>query len=313
MMRIMRSKCLRYIEKTPPGGPVADIDDEGIDIIDNDREFLPDKYAENAELSKSLFETIVDLPPKRREAIIMYYYNDMNYKEIAKVTGTSINTVSTNISRARGVIKKTMQQKAGTDGMAAISMSSALVISRSLQDQAILRIPDTALSAFHAEWTASVPARSLKSALLGKKAAIAALCSAAVIGCVIGVPYLIESAQVPAADPAPASAQETPAQIDVDPKARIDFPGADLEGGHTNPAKAVLSLTGLGAVETAPEWTITDEATGEKIASGLGYEVTDALARMKSERHEGRYLLRFDVTDEDGVALYAQRVFELGA
>jgi RNA polymerase sigma-70 factor (ECF subfamily) len=105
MIRILRNNCAKCLKNRSRFREAADIDDERTDIEDNDGEFSPEKYAEDKELGRSLYDAIQTLPQKRRNAIIMYYYDHLSYKEIASITGTSAKTVSTNILRARNTIR----------------------------------------------------------------------------------------------------------------------------------------------------------------------------------------------------------------
>jgi RNA polymerase sigma-70 factor (ECF subfamily) len=104
---IVRSRCMDLLRKQAPQRQELDIDDELIDIPeDDDRDFLPEAFAEDEALRSQLMEAVMQLPDKAREVITLYYYEGLSYKEIAKVTGTKMATVSTNLIHARNTLKK---------------------------------------------------------------------------------------------------------------------------------------------------------------------------------------------------------------
>ncbi|MEA3319525.1 sigma-70 family RNA polymerase sigma factor [Sutcliffiella horikoshii] len=54
--------------------------------------------------------TIFTLPPKYREMIFLYYYEELTMEEIAELLGLSISTVKTRISRGRERLKLEMER-----------------------------------------------------------------------------------------------------------------------------------------------------------------------------------------------------------
>jgi RNA polymerase sigma-70 factor (ECF subfamily) len=71
-------------------------------------DFLPEQYVESKELSDELFDVVMSLPEKRRDAIIWYYYEGLSVKEIAEAADISIKTATSNLSRARSMIRDRM-------------------------------------------------------------------------------------------------------------------------------------------------------------------------------------------------------------
>jgi RNA polymerase sigma-70 factor (ECF subfamily) len=312
MIRIVRSKCIKHLKARSNFRDAVDIDDEDseVDVEENDREFLPEAYAEDKELGRSLYDAIIELPRKKREAILMYYYEQLSYKEIAKITDTSVKTVASNISRARKMIKDILEeQEKKAQGMT--SASSALVISRVLSEQASQRVPEAALSVFRARWIGSLQPLKYPIAQIGliaKNAAIAAICTTVVAGGAVGVTMYFDDTQtIPPVEAQPV-VQKSVTPI---PSAAIDFADADCACGHLNPGTAVLHLTEFSSADAEPQWTVTSEDTGEVFATGLGYEVSDIFARLKEETRAGRYVLSFNTIDAKGGTVTAHRVFEI--
>lgn len=90
--------------------------DEETDLREeNAKDWLPEENIENMEFEKILSDIIDRLPKKRRRAVVLYYYEDLSYKEIAEVMDSTVSTVSTNIMRAREDIKNEMKRIADID------------------------------------------------------------------------------------------------------------------------------------------------------------------------------------------------------
>jgi RNA polymerase sigma-70 factor (ECF subfamily) len=106
VLRITQHLCVQLLAKRDKY-ILANADSNAfIDIYDNDSDFLPEQYTESKELSRAMVGIIEALPPARREAVILYYYNGLSYDEIAKQTGKTIKTVSTNLMKARRTIRE---------------------------------------------------------------------------------------------------------------------------------------------------------------------------------------------------------------
>lgn len=65
----------------------------------------PEEYALRQELSKAIQVGIGTLPPEQRVALILSDVQGLSYQEIAEVTGVSLGTVKSRLSRARGKLR----------------------------------------------------------------------------------------------------------------------------------------------------------------------------------------------------------------
>ncbi|MDR1028774.1 MAG: sigma-70 family RNA polymerase sigma factor [Clostridiales Family XIII bacterium] len=77
---------------------------------ERDRDVLPQAYAEDADGKEILRRIVSSLPPKRRETVLLYYYDGLSYTEIAEVTGVTVSTVSTNLLRAKESIREAYER-----------------------------------------------------------------------------------------------------------------------------------------------------------------------------------------------------------
>lgn len=60
-----------------------------------------------------LFRAILELPPKYRAVIELYYYEGYKIREIAKLLHRSENAIKQRLSRARKQLKKTLSEERG--------------------------------------------------------------------------------------------------------------------------------------------------------------------------------------------------------
>lgn len=68
-----------------------------------------DKYAKK-ELAQTLKNCLKDLGPKYREAVILYYFEDLSYEEIAEIIRVPTATVGTRLRRAKKKLKNSCPQ-----------------------------------------------------------------------------------------------------------------------------------------------------------------------------------------------------------
>ena len=72
-------------------------------------DMLPEPAQETTEVESNLTIAVMNLPQREREAILLYYYQDMNVSEIADVLGVTQPTVSYRLRRAREKLRKELE------------------------------------------------------------------------------------------------------------------------------------------------------------------------------------------------------------
>lgn len=72
-------------------------------------EMLPDASQEPDEDQQALTLAVMNLPLKLREAVILYYYQDMSVNEIAADLGVSQPSVSNRLKRARDKLRSILE------------------------------------------------------------------------------------------------------------------------------------------------------------------------------------------------------------
>jgi RNA polymerase sigma-70 factor (ECF subfamily) len=321
IFQIVKSKCSVILRKRTGRKDEIDIDDEAVSIAEDDREFLPAEYVEDEAQSDHIYKIVTALPEKRREAILMYYYEDMSYREIADATGTSIKTVSANISKARAMIKKQLNSEnsnngavlmsagagvAGTGagvgaGVAGVGVAGAgtggshAVLGQILRRQADKHISQEYLTTIEHRWQDSIKTKKFhasQSSWIIKGVA----CVAAVVMVFAGAVYF--SGGFGGAD----TPETTSGDI-------LKDRGMAFTGGHINPTGA--TVTNLKEGDKNAEWEITDTATKELIYTGTGTEATSTITEMVKSGMGGSYTLLFRLDDKDGNHIKLSNKFKI--
>ena len=71
-------------------------------------ETLPDQTARDADTYMDLHQAIEKLRPEYREVIKLYYLDDLSVKEIAQILNKNENTIKTQLSRARDILRSAL-------------------------------------------------------------------------------------------------------------------------------------------------------------------------------------------------------------
>ena len=103
--RIAVNKCMHSFRKKSEDS-LDEQTEQGFDPKD-DESFIPEEYVTDETKRKIIMDIINKvLSDVQRQAIIMYYYDDMSLEEIAEVTGDKVKTVSARLCSARERIKE---------------------------------------------------------------------------------------------------------------------------------------------------------------------------------------------------------------
>ncbi|MDR3364267.1 MAG: sigma-70 family RNA polymerase sigma factor [Clostridiales Family XIII bacterium] len=323
IMRIARNVCYDMLAGTIPEKNILDFDEAAGQIAEEDMAFIPEQYAVDSDLRKQLMEIVMGLPKKRRETIFMYYYDDMSTKEIASLTGTNVNTVTANLARARGMIRKVLDEQEaqgaslafGAMAMAPAPASAATLGSVLKQSAAELFSPEVQ-TALHRQWMHAIHHVALPKAAATAAAAAAAHGAAAThiavsvavsAGIFAGAAYT--AAQYDAAETGDAD-RTTTSIVQMDYGAQVEgeivFAGGECDCGHLNPAAAHLVEREIAVAQAT--WDIKDTQTGQTLGAGTGTNVPGGLSDIGAD---GQYLLTFHAKDADGNIYSVERPFEI--
>lgn len=70
-----------------------------------------DRTAREKELTAALAACLDELDPKYREPVVLYYYEELSYAEIAEILQIPSSTVGVRIARGKALLKKIAEQK----------------------------------------------------------------------------------------------------------------------------------------------------------------------------------------------------------
>jgi RNA polymerase sigma-70 factor (ECF subfamily) len=311
--RIVRNESFKIYNARALKQNDIDIDDEdtGIMIEEDSREFLPEAYAEDAALSEQLYRHVQSLAPAKRDTIIMYYYEGLSYKEIAEVTATSMKSVSSNLTKARMMLKKKLSQENNfSDVVSGLGiMPTATIMGRSLKLQSVQSLPDDKMAAFEQKWMAQVHDKPLpvRKGFKAAKTVIATVTTVAVFAvAVIAVGSLKDSAM-----PATPGQYAQTATTTVSQSGReIVFTGGDCDCGHINPQSAEVANLKPGDGEKT--WEISSGADGAVIFKGDSIAVAAELMSLADSVKDGRFVLTCTFEDKDNKEITLKRAFTIG-
>jgi RNA polymerase sigma-70 factor (ECF subfamily) len=300
--QVVRSRCLRILEKNAKSIGDLDIDDESlVQPAVTDDEMIPEKYAQNQELGRILYDIILGLPPKRRETIIMFYYDDLSIKEIAAVTGTTINAVTSTLTKAKVMIREQLEENERKEkaAEAALGAGAVPVISRVLAAQFEMQLPEAALHAFNQKWLLTLNVAKFaaaKTAVLTKVATVA-VAATTVTSTGLAVDNYIDKSN------------ENLLHI----AEQVEYVGlvGDCDCGHLNPTLAFVDTEGIDLDGVTLTWDIKPESSDEVIYSGTGDQVSSEIIALEDSGSQGRYTLTFSFGDKVGNRVEKIRTFEI--
>lgn len=96
--------CKRSERERPEEEPASEQADPGKSILEN---------CVMKEEERILYEAVEKLPPKQKTVLILYYYNNMPIREIAKVCGVFEGTVKSRLFHAKEHLKELLMQEEG--------------------------------------------------------------------------------------------------------------------------------------------------------------------------------------------------------
>ncbi|WP_316570692.1 sigma-70 family RNA polymerase sigma factor [Neobacillus sp. YIM B06451] len=68
-----------------------------------------------ADQNEQLLQTVLTLPVKYREVIVLFYFYDVTIHELAETLDLNTNTVKTRLSRGRDTLKRKLKAKGGVE------------------------------------------------------------------------------------------------------------------------------------------------------------------------------------------------------
>ncbi len=109
--QITYHQCTRYFRETKEVLLEENEDGETIlDILpDESDDALPEQVVEDKEFQNILQNMLNELPSEQRSAMLLYYYENLSVKEIAKIHGTTEGTVKSRLNYGRKAVKQQVE------------------------------------------------------------------------------------------------------------------------------------------------------------------------------------------------------------
>src|SRR5262249_34213251 len=80
--------------------------DRGGDCLLADAGALGESHVDRADETARLMNRVAELPDELREVLLLYYYEDVTYQELAEMLGVSSATVNARLTKARAMLRE---------------------------------------------------------------------------------------------------------------------------------------------------------------------------------------------------------------
>jgi RNA polymerase sigma-70 factor (ECF subfamily) len=319
--RIIKSVCYERNNKYAKDTALQNIDDYEDTLHESSTELLPENKAITKDRNGLLREIIGELPQNQRLAIIMYYFDEMSYKEIASAMDVTVSTVSTNIVKAKMRIKEKFEKRykdeasGDTELLAGIAIGPALA--SAIAEDAAIAFPAVKVQAFCnvcdsgikgiASGAASSGAHAggigLKAIITSKVMTIASVACIATAAVAIPVTVSVVQSNDVTQEATPAAVSEPAAPYL--PKAEISLV-SDSENSQVNPLQATLNIE--DSQSNIAGWSIVsknDEETA--LNKGSGDTIKEELTKLAP----GEYKILWTVENGSGGSATVKRGFTI--
>lgn len=106
MYRIVYNTCMDMTKTNKH--TTVDIEEYESLFEEERTDFLPEEFMADTEKRSKVLQAIQDLPENYRVCVLMYYYEEMSYADIASVMDIKVKDVSNNLSRAKAKLRCTL-------------------------------------------------------------------------------------------------------------------------------------------------------------------------------------------------------------
>jgi RNA polymerase sigma-70 factor (ECF subfamily) len=107
LFKIAGNKCRDHLRARRRAATIS-LDDLPVEL--ESRQRSPEDYASGRELGGYITRALAALPPDLRMAVVLRDIEELEYAEIAQVTGWSLGTVKSRISRGRAALRPHLER-----------------------------------------------------------------------------------------------------------------------------------------------------------------------------------------------------------
>lgn len=109
LYRLTLNICNGHRRKTLKYRYAAPLEECDEDLLEESADYLPQSYIENTEKTNRVLRAIQSLPYNYRVSLLLYYYEDLSYQEIAAAMDTTERAVANCLLRAKKAVKKKLE------------------------------------------------------------------------------------------------------------------------------------------------------------------------------------------------------------
>jgi RNA polymerase sigma-70 factor (ECF subfamily) len=91
--------------------PLSSLQEDWADGMADQREPAADADLVHDERLSALMNEVNRLPARHREALLLYYYEEHTYQELARMLGTSVPTINARLTQARQMLRRAMEAR----------------------------------------------------------------------------------------------------------------------------------------------------------------------------------------------------------
>ena len=302
---IITNETRRHMAKSTRQAATVSIEEyEGLELEEEDTEFLPDDYVIREEDRKIIMAIVRGLPERQLEAVMLHYYEGMNVTETAAAMGIAKPSVVQYLALAREKIKAELQKRVkDTDGMYSITLLPVGgLLTQVLRQEAALMPPFSLAPVEQAmEEQPDKPLNKMLSPVWGVVLSIAAALGFAVAAGVL----LVGNAP----GPQNGNPAELPAHVRAESVGTVAFSGGVAGYEHLNPRYAEAQAGNQYGVLTELGWKIVAEGSGDILYSSEETDVDAALADLWENGTDGEYWIVYALKDTLGSTYSLSRSF----
>lgn len=339
MYRVVFNACMNEKKKMKRTPENIEIDSQIENEMQEARaEFIPESFVSDEEKRTRLLEIIGKLPEKHRICILLFYYEEMPYSEIAETLEISVNDVSYRLRVARDILRRELAcafPEEANELVAAKAPAAFVAIPVITQ---VLRLDEqSAVSAHMVERFISVVATSSGVAGLGAVAVTATAVTTSLVTKVLGGAAAVgiaaagafmaftaategpetietENHQIEQAAPQSEESSLLPEET-ITEEHSVDYAGSpQIVFSSLRGTDSPYEVTGIEFIDNVSElvsvtWSITSSSTGEEERSGEGSEIT--FNPILSSLAPGEYKVSFLAIDATGGTARTYRSFNV--
>jgi RNA polymerase sigma-70 factor (ECF subfamily) len=278
------------------------------EIPDGDKDIKPEDsilHGEEVESTREKMGRLIGkLPTAQRQALYLYYHEELSYKEIAKILGVKTATVGTNIMKAKKKLKSHIMDEEDSNKAFGAMIATAFAEEATTNSGATGALVAKIKSVDELSKTPLLNDASMMDisksgkGLTALSKAIIGLAAASVVA--VGGFVAVESTKD---HPAPKLPPKEVTYTYEASQASIDFTesDSDISGENVNPASATIHIG--DSVGKAKVWEVINDA-GEVVAQGTGHT-----SNIPQNLRNGKYEVNWNVSSPEGAISVVHREF----